>query len=305
MDTQRLLLASTLGCTIAWATISTNAQAQSSVGSPVVSQTALSSSELASSSTSPKTSLEGETSHLGNLPTRWDSSTEHPLTPVLKWAKEGLPAVEKLKDYSATLVRRERIDGVLTNYEYMFVKIRHAPFSVYVSFEAPNTVKGQEVVYVTGENQGNMLAHNARMRVPMAISPAGLLGTSGRHYPLTEIGMVNLVRRLAEVGEQDKQYGECEVQYFKNAKVDQRPCTVIQVVHPKQRDCFSFHVARIFVDDELKMPTRYESYRWPREPGGAPELFEEYTYLHLKLNNGFTDLDFSTKNPEYQFRQGS
>ena len=97
-------------------------------------------------------------------------------------------------------------------------------------------------------------------------------------------------------------YGECEVKYFTTAKVNKRPCTVIQVVHPTPRDVFCFHLARVFVDNQLKMPVRYESYDWPSEPGGDPRLIEEYTYLDLKLNNGFTDEDFSTQNPEYHFQ---
>ena len=42
---------------------------------------------------------------------------------------------------------------------------------------------------------------------------------------------------------------------------------------------------------------------WPREKGGPPELLEEYTYLDLKLNNGFTDADFDTQNPGYRFQK--
>jgi hypothetical protein len=229
------------------------------------------------------------------------AGNEHPLMPVLRWAKQGLPVIENLKDYSATLARRERVRGALTGYEYVFVKIRHAPFSVYARFEAPAGVKGQEVVYVAGRNQGNLLAHKPRMSVTVSLHPDGLIAMNGRHYPLTEIGLANLVCRLVEVGQRDVNYGECEVKYFTTAKVDKRPCTVIQVVHPAPRDVFRFHVARVFIDDELKMPTRYESYDWPRESGGEPELIEEYTYLDLKLNNGFTDEDFSTKNPEYRF----
>ncbi len=226
----------------------------------------------------------------------------HPLTPVLRWAKQDLPAIENLKDYSATLVRRERIRGKLSGYEYLSIKIRHVPFSVYVCFQAPAGVKGQEVIYITGQNQGNILAHKAHMAATVSLHPDGLIAMSGRHYPITEIGLVNLVRRLVEVGEQDLKYGECEVKYFGHAKINQRPCTVIQVVHPLPRDVFLFHLARVFVDDEWKLPVRYESYDWPNEPGGEPRLIEEYTYLDLKLNNGFTDEDFSTRNPEYHFR---
>jgi hypothetical protein len=228
--------------------------------------------------------------------------TEHPLMPVLRWAEQDLPAIEKLKDYSATLVRRERIRGALSNYEHVFVKIRHAPFSVYACFQAPASVKGQEVIYIVGQNQGNMWAHKPHMAVTLSVHPEGLIAMSGRHYPLTEIGLVNMVRRLVEVGQRDLKYGECEVTYFPGAKINQRGCTVIQVIHPTPRDVFRFHLARVFVDDELKMPIRYESYDWPREPGGEPRLIEEYTYLDLKLNNGFTDEDFNTRNPEYHFQ---
>ncbi len=227
---------------------------------------------------------------------------EHPLMPVLRWAKQGLPAIENLKDYSATLVRRERIRGKLSGYEYLAIKIRHAPFSVYACFQAPAPVKGQEVIYIAGQNQGNLLAHKAHMSATVSLHPDGLIAMSGRHYPITEIGLVTLVRRLVEVGEKDVKYGECEVKYFPKAKINQRLCTVIQVVHPVPRDVFLFHLARVFVDDEWKVPIRYESYDWPSEPGGEPRLIEEYTYLDLKLNNGFTDEDFSTQNPEYHFR---
>jgi hypothetical protein len=236
------------------------------------------------------------------LPPLETRPSEHPLVPVLRWAKDGLPAIESLKDYSATLVRRERIRGKLSGYEYVLIKIRHQPFSVYARFEAPAAVKGQEVIYVAGQNDGNMWAHKARVPVTVSLHPDGLIAMAGRHYPLTEIGLVNLVRRLVEVGQQDVNYGECEVKFFTGAKVDNRPCTVIQVVHPAPRDVFRYHLARVFVDDELKVPTHYESYDWPREPGGPPRLIEEYTYLNLKLNVGLTDEDFSRQNPEYHFQ---
>ena len=226
---------------------------------------------------------------------------EHPLAPVLRSAQERLPAIQNLKDYSAVLVRRERIRGKLTGYEYVFIKIRHQPFSVYGYFQAPAAVKGQEVIYVAGRNQGNLLAHRAGMRVTAHLHPDGLIAMNRRHYPLTEIGLVNLVRRLVEVGQRDLNHGECEVQYFTHAKVNKRPCTLIQVTHPLPRDVFQFHLARVFVDDELMLPIRYESYDWPSEPGEQPELIEEYNYLDLKLNNGFTDEDFSIQNPDYHF----
>ena len=77
--------------------------------------------------------------------------------------------------------------------------------------------------------------------------------------------------------------------------------TCIQVVHPVPRKNFTFNVARVYVDDELNLPVRYESYDWPDKPGGKPILLEEYTYTDIKMNNGFSDMDFSENNPKYHF----
>lgn len=223
---------------------------------------------------------------------------EHPLMPALRWAHSGVGAIEKLHDYSATLVKRERVNGKVGEPEYMFVKIRHKPFSVYIYFLAPKAFKGREVIYVEGRNNGKLLAHATglqRRLGTLELAPDGFIAMRGNRYPLTEIGILNMVRRLVEVGEQDIKYGECEVKFFKGAKINDRVCTCIQVVHPVPRRNFLFHLARIFVDDALNMPIRYESYDWPEKPGGPPRLIEEYTYLNLKLNNGFTDADFDPR----------
>ena len=186
------------------------------------------------------------------------------------------------------------------------MKLRHKPFSVYMYFIGPASEKGQEVIYVDGANHGKMWAHGVGIRETMfgtvSLAPDGVVAMRGQRYPLTDMGILHLTRRLIEVAEQDTKYGECEVRYFKGAKINNRVCTLIQVTHPTPRRNFLFNLARIFVDDELNIPIRYEAYEWPREPGGAPELIEEYTYLNLKLNNGFSDADFDTHNSHYHFR---
>jgi len=76
-----------------------------------------------------------------------------------------------------------------------------------------------------------------------------------------------------------------------------------QVIHPVRRPHFRYHMARIFIDDELQLPIRYASYDWPENPGGQPRMMEEYTYLDLKLNVGLTDRDFDYRNENYNFRK--
>lgn len=233
---------------------------------------------------------------------------EHPLMPAVRWAKRGVEDVRALKDYSCDFVKRERIDGVLGENQYMFMKVRHEPFSVYLRFKGPESMKGQEVIYVRGKNDGNLLAHptgiKKRLVGTVSLKPNSMLAMSGNRYPITEIGILHLVERLIEVGEHDVQYGECEVDLYREAKINDRSATCIQVLHPVPRRNFLFNLARIYVDDELNVPVRYEAYDWPKAnaPDAEPVLLEEYTYYNVKLNNGFTDRDFDINNPEYEFK---
>ena len=231
------------------------------------------------------------------------------MEPALALAAKGLSNLRSnITDYSCTVVKRERIGGELQPHEYMFAKIRHEPFSVYLYFLAPESVKGQEVIYSDGKNDGNMLAHagsGVRAMVgTVSLKPQSMLAMQGNRYPITEIGVENLAKRLVEVAKHDKQFGECDVNFFPEAKVNGRVCTCIQVVHPVPRRNFRFHLARVYMDDEYLIPIRYEAYDWPKEQGGQPILMEEYTYMNVKVNNGFTDADFDPTNAAYKFNSG-
>jgi hypothetical protein len=83
------------------------------------------------------------------------------------------------------------------------------------------------------------------------------------------------------------------------ARVSQ--CTCLQVLHPQRRPELDFHVARIFIDDRLGIPVRYEAYDWPAAEGSQPQLIEAYTYLDVQVNVGLTDADFDHENAEYNF----
>jgi len=237
---------------------------------------------------------------------------EHPLVPAIELANEALATIrESVADYTATLVKRERVNGDLLDHEYMFIKVRHeqrengevvTPFSVYLYFLAPANLKGREVIWVKGENNGRMCVHEANRLIPTVwIRPNGPLAMRGQRYPVTEIGIETLVVRLLEKAQADMNHGECEVEFFEGARINGRVCTCIQVTHPTPRQHFEYHIARIFFDDELRLPIRFESYLWPEEAGGPPQLLEEYTYLNLQTNVGLADVDFDRENPAYRF----
>ncbi len=233
------------------------------------------------------------------------AQAQHPLVPALQIAYAAMNNIRtNIKDYSCTMMKRERVGGKLNDAEFMFLKVRQEPFSVYMYFLGPDKVKGQEALYVEGKNDGNLMAHGVGLKKvvgTVSLPPTGVMAMAGQRYPITEIGIGNLTKRLIEVAEKDKLFGECDVKFYKGAKINGRVCTVIQVMHPVQRKNFLFHKALVFVDDEFNIPVRYEAWDWPAVAGGTPELIEEYTYTNMKINNGFTDADFDDKNPAYNF----
>lgn len=251
------------------------------------------------------------TERIGSRPNQFTGGTqpaEHPLEPALRMAHSGWDNIQQnIRDYTCILVKRERINGTLGDYQYMAVKIRNHPFSVYLKFLKPDEVAGREVIYQEGANKGELQAHEGKgLRARLgtfSFNPTSAIAMDGNRYPITQIGIANLTHRLIEVATHDKQFGECQVQFRKNAKVNNRVCTVIEVVHPIPRRNFLFHKAVVYVDDELNIPIRYEAYSWPRQPGGDPVLDEEYTYLNMRLNVGLTDADFDIHNPAYHYKE--
>ena len=166
-------------------------------------------------------------------------------------------------------------------------------------------MRGREVIYVDGLNDGKMVAHEGglkgRFLPTVSLLPTSALAMRGNRYPITEIGIMTLTRRLIEKGERDRKHGDCQVRLVDGAKVRDRVCTMLEVTHHEQKPQYDFHLARVFLDRELNMPIRYEAYGWPSQPGAAPPLLEEYTYMDVKVNVGLTDADFDRKNSKYRF----
>ncbi len=230
----------------------------------------------------------------------------HPLDAVIRWAQETFKQAEKIEDYTATLTKRERVGDRLQDYQYLQLKIRNEPFSVYLKFLKPSYLAGRELIYVEGRNDGMLLAHDphgvGEIIGTVSLAPDGLIAMRGQRYPVTMIGFKHLASKLIERAKRDRQVdGPCDVKWFKGAKVDGRSTWCVQVSHPVRNPQHQFAMARVYVDDELHLPIRYEGYAWPEKPGEGCVLVEEYTYSCIRLNVGLTDEDFDPKNPQYNF----
>lgn len=238
---------------------------------------------------------------------------EHPLDPAIVLAQQGLDRIRKsIHDYSCTLVKQERINGELLPAEHMHAEIRNEkiengvvrqPFSVYLRFLRPEAISGRQVIWVKGANNGKMVAKEARgIRAAFGavwLKPDGLIAMQGQRYPITDIGIENLVAKLVERASRDRKNDpkgiDTSVRFIEGAKINGRLCTVLEAKHPEKKPWFDFHIARVFIDDELQVPIRYAAYSWPTMPGGKPLLEEAYTHLNIKVNVGLKNEDFNHK----------
>lgn len=241
---------------------------------------------------------------LDPLPPHGPAQPEHPLMPSVRLIQNAQQSMQRVNDYTCVFVKRERKDGVLSEPQYLYMKIRQQPFSIYLRFLKPTAVRGQEALYVDGQNNNQMFAHGVGLQGvlgTMKFDPNSPLALQGSRYPITEAGLSRLLRRMLMYAEDELKVPDLHVQHFEGAKVDNRPCVCTQVTQPRKRADAPFYISRTFYDQEWKIPVRTELYTWPEKAGDAPLLIGEYTYTRLRFNVGLTDKDFDPNNPDYDF----
>ncbi|HAD58526.1 MAG TPA: hypothetical protein DCG12_04730 [Planctomycetaceae bacterium] len=226
---------------------------------------------------------------------------EHPLTPAIAYAKKCLAKVEALPGYTATFYKKEVVGRKTVNHQ-MRVKIRHEPFSVYLFFEKPHN--GREVLYVDGENDGKLLAHEAGLLSiagSVSLNPTDSTAMNENRYPITMSGIANIVGEVIKTWEEETRYQGTEVKYFKNAKLGDLTCRVIESNHPKPYKQFKNQKVRLWIDAKTGFPVRVQTYAFPKKAGREPALVEDYTFKDLKTDVRLTDADFDRNNKRYSF----
>lgn len=191
----------------------------------------------------------------------------------------------------------------LGDFQYLRLKVRHHPFSIYARWLKPWSHRGQELIYVEGQNDGKLLAHEGISCLGMlpyiALSPTGPLAMRGHRYPYTQMDLKSTLLRFTKLLEDVRSDAGPRVSWIEGGKINGRECTFLELDSAKPDAPFSR--VRIWFDDELQLPVRFVKWDSPERPDGVPELVEEYTFLRIEANVGLTDMDFDMSNPEYAF----
>lgn len=242
-----------------------------------------------------------------SAPPRSDSDasipTEGPSARAIRIIRECQARFAGVKDYTCTFYKRERIGDKLTDMSVMAMKMRNTPQSVYLKFHQPN--KGREAIYVEGGNDGYVLAHDVGftklLAGTMRLDPNGSRAMENCRHPVTKAGIGNLIRTVVDRWAAELNDRESVVLFDPKIRLGSASCLLIEAIHPGKKPEFMFHKVRLFIDERLGFPVRYEAYDWPKGPGDPPLLLEEYAYEGVKVNVGLTESDFDAGNKLYSF----
>ncbi|WZO99022.1 DUF1571 domain-containing protein [Isosphaeraceae bacterium EP7] len=227
----------------------------------------------------------------------------HPIEQARQLVAECKARFAKVSDYTCTFYKRERIGGDLTPLNVMTMKVRSSPWSIYFKFQRPN--KGREALYVSGRHGNKVQAHDVGFGKlfagTMSLDPHGSRAMSDNRHPITEAGIGSLIETVHASWGYGLHYGDTIVKIHPHSLVGERKCTMIETKHPTKYPRDLFYQVKLYIDQELGLPVRFEGYDWPKKKGQAPELLEEYTYADLKLNPGLHDSDFDASNAHYSF----
>ena len=207
----------------------------------------------------------------------------HALDPLLDFANAALRNhIEKHQDYTAVLIKRERVDGKLLPESKMALKLKYGvptepgtaqrPVSVYLRTIEPKSQAGREVIWVQGRNNNKLTAHESGLLgiISVDLLPESRLAMMGNRYPITDIGIEKLLGKLIERGQRDRQLGPATVRTTENASIGGKTCRMMEVIHESPTAVvdgktveFEFFLAQIYIDDERLIPLKFASFAWP------------------------------------------
>ncbi len=222
------------------------------------------------------------------------SSLDQPIA-YLQEAKRNYTAV---KDYSCIMVSQERVRGKLEDQSMMQMKMKTAPFSVWMKWMAPNKSAGQEVAFVAGKNNNKMRVKSnvigGKIIGFVSIDPTDPRVLERSRHTILEAGIGNTIEQNLRHWEHAREVGKSKA-VVTEAEFNKRACIRIEIAATAPvKDSYCYRSV-IFLEKNSKLPIHLENYDWPRQ-GGPPggELIESFGYMNLQFNTGLKD-DFFNK----------
>ncbi|MBT5018941.1 MAG: DUF1571 domain-containing protein, partial [Planctomicrobium sp.] len=124
--------------------------------------------------------------------------------------RKGMKSFGKVTDYTASMYRQERMNGVLADGQTIDLKMKHAPFSVYMKWLSGDD-KGQQAIFVEDQNDGKLLVQpggiKGRLTGVLSLDPGGTLAMASSRHPVTQAGLVELAKTILNYQDADLKRG--------------------------------------------------------------------------------------------------
>jgi hypothetical protein len=217
-----------------------------------------------------------------------------PMDEPIKLITAAREAYSRVQDYSCVLVKRERMGAQPPPENVMLMNVRTRPFSVYLRWQQPRDLAGQEVCYVTGRYNGQM-----RVRSAGALGVVGFVSLdlndprarkTSRHS-IKEAGIGNVIERFRAGWEGERRLNLTQVR-IGEYEYNKRRCTRVETIHPARKE-FLHYRSVVYFDQQNHLPIRVECYDWPRAQGDPGQLTEVFSFVNLRLNVGLSDAVFN------------
>nr|MDQ3332325.1 DUF1571 domain-containing protein [Planctomycetota bacterium] len=249
-----------------------------------------------------------------------DSSTlpDIPITPSIAahrrsilLLEEGVRKLQGVSGYTARFSKKEVVGGTLTESQTMRLKLRHAPFSVYMKWIEGKP--GQEALYVDGEHDGEMIVRpgglKGRILGAIKLNPTGTMAMSESRHPITEVGLLRLSQKILDSRYNESSWTSGYRCFEEAAEVDGRPCCCFTIVYDSPERRADYRKSVIWIDQEQLVVTKIENYGWPGEENIPPArldaetLIEAYSYTSIDFDTQLAAIDFNTANDAYGLRR--
>ena len=193
------------------------------------------------------------------------------------------------RDYTCTLIKQERISGVLGAEQEVQAKYKESPFSVAMQWTR-NAPLGDRVLYVEGKNDNNMLVRPANNFLRMLAGGAVTRKPDGPEAMRNTLlpclfgfrkGMEDLIRVYCEA----RDAGHLKEAFGGFAEVAGRKTIVLERYLPAA-DNYPAWKTLLYIDPEFLVPVCIEGYDWDKQ------LSSRYVFQNIRFNTGLTDDDF-------------
>ncbi len=224
--------------------------------------------------------------------------------------------LQTIPDYLATFTRQERVNGRLLGRESTELKVRHAPFSVYMKWNEGSDV-GREILFIKGQNDGRMLIKKGGkvgdLLPTFKLEPTSDMAMKESRYPISDSGLLNLVEKILSYCERDLKLDEgVNCQFLPDQKIDGRLCYAIRTDYGCAEVDPEYRCSIVFVDKDTTIPLCVKNYGWS-DKCGAPAsansklseetLVEFYAFTGMRYQSRLPDTEFDQANAQYRFRR--